>query len=197
MPLCPELKLHIGLPLFRRMILLPNVDVPPPFWAFAWGAGQALARHLLDHPEVPRDQAVLDLGAGSGIVAIAAAKCGASRVTAAEVDPYGRAAIGLNAELNQTDIQVTDADLINHPRQWDLVLASDVFYVQNQVEPLSYWFDRLAADGGTILVADPGRPHFPLDHCEPLSSYDVQMYPSLENYETATVYCWRAPRTDG
>src|SRR5947209_11483435 len=113
-PLVPEIRLHLATevtPIWQATEeSLARNGLPPPFWAFAWAGGQALARYLLDHPETVAGREVLDIGSGSGIVAIAAAKAGASRVTAAEIDPFAAAAIGLNAALNDVRVAVETRD---------------------------------------------------------------------------------------
>src|SRR5262249_15018754 len=116
-PLVPEIRLHLATevtPIWQATEeSLAGYGVPPPFWAFAWAGGQALARYLLDHPEIVAGREVLDIGSGSGIVAIAAAKAGASRVTAAEIDPFAAAAIAMNAPLNDVAITVETRDLLD------------------------------------------------------------------------------------
>lgn len=155
-PLCPELTLWL---------LGDDVDLEggcgelaegesPPFWAFCWGSGQALARHLLDHPETVSGKRVVDLGTGSGIVAIAAARAGASDVLAVDRDPQSRRAAELNAELNEVSIRTTD----EAPLDWDLMLAADVLYETG----LRGWVLGEARDRGPILLADPQRTGTPL-----------------------------------
>ena len=122
---------------------------PPWFWAFCWGSGQALARHLLDHPETVSGKRVVDLGTGSGIVAVAAARAGASDVLAVDRDPQSRRAAELNAELNEVIIRTAD----EAPLDWDLMLAADVLYETG----LRDWVLGEARDRGPILLADPQR----------------------------------------
>ncbi len=150
-PLVPEIRLCLATevtPIWQATEdSLAQGAVPPPFWAFAWAGGQALARYLLDHPEAVRGRAVLDFGAGSGLVAIAAAKAGAAAVSAAEIDPFAVAAIAANAALNGVGIEVVTTDLLDGDKRfWKLVTAGDVLL--------------RAADGGTrdALAAVPRRP---------------------------------------
>ena len=190
-PLCPELRLHVGYSLFRRIVLSPEDKREWPLWAFLWGSGQAMARYLFDHPELVRDKSVLDLGAGSGIAAVAAGMCEADSVTAAECDEHGQASVRLNARLHDVKLDVTGENLIGAIDNWQVVLAADVFYVREQIEPLAQWFDRLTNRGRTVLVADPKRPHFPADRCDLLEQYEVTMVPNLEAHTSAAVYRWR------
>src|SRR6266851_9377973 len=130
-PLVPEIRLHLATevtPIWQATEeTLAQGAVPPPYWAFAWAGGQALARYLLDHPETVEGRAVLDFGAGSGLVAIAAAKAGALSVTAADVDPFAAAAIAANAALNGVAIEVVTTDLSDGDKRfWKLVNAGDI-----------------------------------------------------------------------
>ena len=126
----PEIRLHLAnevTPLWRATeATLSERNVPPPYWAFAWPGGQALARHVIDHPAIVRGRRVLDFAAGSGVVAIAAARAGAAGVTAADTDPFAATAIALNAAANGVAIAVETGDLIDRPSAWDVVLAGDV-----------------------------------------------------------------------
>src|SRR4029077_1408526 len=134
-PLVPEIRLHSATevtPIWQATEeTLAQGAVPPPYWAFAWAGGQALARYLIDHPETVAGRAVLDFGAGSGLVAIAAAKAGAASVTATEIDHFAAAAIAANAALNGVAIEVTTADLSDGDKRfWKLVTAGDICYEQ-------------------------------------------------------------------
>ena len=137
-PLVPEIRLHLATemtPIWQATEeTLARGAVPPPFWAFAWAGGQALARYLLDHPETVRGREVLDIGSGSGIVAIAAAKAGASRVVAAEIDHFAAAAIALNTALNGVTVRIETRDLLDRAAAgWGVALAGDICYE----EPMS------------------------------------------------------------
>ena len=154
-PLCPELELwllHDEVDLEEGCEALAEGEAPP-FWAFCWGSGQALARHLLDHPETVRGRSVVDLGTGSGVVALAAARAGASDVLALDLDPLARRAAEMNAALNGLTIR-TGRDA---PASWDLMLAADVLYETG----LRDWVLGPARERGPILLADPGRTGTP------------------------------------
>lgn len=181
----PEVRLRIADDVYelweaaRRRSGLPQV--PPPFWAFAWAGGQALARYVLDHPELVTGRHVLDLASGSGLVAIAAARAGAARVTASEVDRLGLAAIGLNAAANGVRIARTRTDLLDDPGcAADVLLAGDVFYERPMADRVWPFLDRARSHGTAVLVGDPGREYLPRARFETLADYDVPVPPALE-----------------
>lgn len=146
----------------------------PPFWAAAWPGGQALARHVLDHPELVAGRTVLDLGAGSGLVAVAAVLAGATRVVASEVDPFGLAAIPENAALNGVAGIEPVGDLLGAaPPAVDVVLAGDVCYDRLMTEQVLPFLDAARAAGAEVLVGDPGRPYLPHDRLVEASVHDV------------------------
>jgi predicted nicotinamide N-methyase len=152
-----------------------------PFWAFPWAGGQALARHLLDHPELVRGRRVLDFATGSGLVAIAAARAGAARVVGADVAPFCEAVVPMNAELNGVTIELTLEDLLDRPLQgFDLVVAGDVFYEQPLATRALAWFRGLAAQGVTVLAGDPGRLYSPREAVRDLARYDVPVSREIE-----------------
>jgi predicted nicotinamide N-methyase len=170
-------------------------DQPPPFWAFAWAGGTALARYLLDHPDEVAGRGVLDLAAGSGLVAVAAAKSGAATVLAIEIDPLAAAAISLNAAENGVDIQVRLDDVLDQSlAQLGLhnavVLAGDVFYSQEMSRRMLTFLRRAARDGADVLVGDPGRAYFPTDYFTAVHTVEVPVRPELEstNVRSVTVY---------
>lgn len=143
---------------------LDDQGVAPPYWAFAWPGGQALARHVLDHPDLVRGREVLDLAAGSGLVGLAAALAGASAVTCAEIDPLGAEAIRLNADLNGVASRLsvrTDDLTVAPPGGWAVILAGDIWYEQPMAEVMTGWLRRAAAGGALVLAADPGRAYVP------------------------------------
>jgi predicted nicotinamide N-methyase len=203
-PLVPEIRLHLAseiTPLWHATeASLARDQLPPPYWAFAWAGGQALARHILDHPELVRGRAVLDFGAGSGLVAIAAAMTGA-RVTAAEIDPFAAAAITLNAALNAVEVAIERADVIGRePSPWEIVLAGDMCYERPLAERLMQWLRRLAARGVTVLLGDPGRTYLPATGLEALARYEVPTTLELEDRTSREGVVWRltdrAPSAD-
>ena len=167
----------------------------PPFWAAAWPGGQALARYVLDVPAVVRGLAVLDLGSGSGLVAVAAARAGAAEVVASEVDPFGRTAIGLNAQLNGVSgIRVAGDLLAGEPPRDTVVLAGDVCYDREMTERVLPFLDRARARGCDVLLGDPGRPYLPTDRLEPVAVFDV---PETEGPGVRRSTVWRLPPVSG
>jgi len=183
-PLVPEIKLYLAtevVPLWRATEEeLAEIGVPPPYWAFAWAGGQALARYVLDHPELVAGKRVLDIGAGSGLVGLAASRAGAALVLAADIDAFSCAAITLNAVANGCTIDVTQDDLIGAPSAWDVILVGDLFYERPLAERLLEWLDPL---GVPALLGDPGRNYFPKTRVEKLASYSVQTTRDLEDRE--------------
>ena len=183
-PLVPEVKLHLAtevVPLWRATEeQLAEIGVPPPYWAFAWAGGQALARYVLDNPAIVTGKLVLDIGAGSGLVAIAAAKAGAASVLAADIDAFSCAAIGLNAAANRCSVSVTQDDLIGTNHGWDVILVGDLFYERPLAERLLAWLMPL---GVPALLGDPGRNYFPKERVERLATYTVPTSRDLEDRE--------------
>ena len=166
----------------------------PPYWAYAWGGGLALARHLAAHPEIVRDRRILDFGAGSGLLAIAAAKAGATAVAATDIDPLAQAAIALNAEANGVavtlltgDLTAPDAALPNV----DVVLAGDVFYQRSLAGRVLPYLGRCRAGGALVLVGDPGRAYLPRGRFTALARYDVPVIRSLEDAEVKPTVIWQ------
>lgn len=146
----------------------------PPFWAAAWPGGQALARYVLDHPDLVAGRSVLDLGAGSGLVAVAALLAGATRVLASEIDPFGLAAIPENAALNGVSGIEPVGDLLGAPPpSVDVVLAGDVCYDRLMTERVLPFLDAARAAGAEVLVGDPGRPYLPHDRLDEAAVHDV------------------------
>jgi predicted nicotinamide N-methyase len=186
-PLCPEIGLYLAsevTPLWEATeASLKRNGLPPPFWAFAWPGGQALARWILDHPEAVAGQRVLDFGAGCGLGAIAAAKAGAAAVTATEIDAFAAAAIGLNAAQNGVGLSVVVDDVVGQAPAWDIVLCGDVCYERPMAEALIRWIRRLAAEGVRVLLADPGRAYLPESGLVRLASYRVPTSLDLEDSE--------------
>lgn len=177
-PLCPELRLHLvtdACPLWRAgEAELARLGLGEPFWAFAWPGGQAIARHLLDHPELCRGRRVLSFGAGGGVEAIAAARAGAASVRATDIDPLAVVACRLNARLNDVVLEADAADLLGvDALDFDLVLAGDVTYEVELGVQVIAWLSKLAGQGAQCLVADPGRGFLPNADLEPIALYDA------------------------
>ena len=196
-PHAPEIRLHVAdeaTALWQKTEEeLEEVGLPPPFWAFAWAGGQALARYVLDHPEVVDGRSVVDFASGSGLVAIAAARAGALQVTASDLDPFAVAAIRLNADANGVAgrIEPVSDDLLAGEPAADLVLAADVFYECDLARAVTDWLTRLQARGATILIGDPGRTYLPRDRLECLETYAVPVSRLLEDTEIKRSHVWR------
>lgn len=195
-PLVPEIRLHLAdevTPIWQASeASLDASGVEPPFWAFAWPGGVALARTLLDEPRIATGRHVLDIGAGCGIAAIAAARVGAQRVRAAEIDPLARAAIALNAALNKVIVDIEREDLLGGPPpEADLIVAGDVFYERGLAGKILPWLDRARTGGSEVLIADPGRAYLPRDRLEPLARHDVATTRELEDRELLETVVYR------
>ena len=184
-PFVPEIVLRLGgesMPLWEAASLADErLPVPPPFWAWPWAGGQALARYVLDHPDLVRGRRVADVGAGGGIVAIAAALAGATEVTAIDIEPYAIEACRLNAAANGVSIHLTEGDPVGTDDGWDAVLAGDVWYDQDLAERMGPWLRSLAARGADVLTGDLGRAYLPAAGLETLARYQVPTLADLED----------------
>jgi predicted nicotinamide N-methyase len=170
---------------------LARHNVSPPFWAFPWAGGQALAHYILDHPETVRGKRVLDLASGSGLVALAAALAGAADVAANDIDPMCAAAIALNAELNAVPIRFIDGNLLDDaPPDVDVILAADVFYEQRPAQMFRAFLERAHASGISVFAGDPGRTYFPRDAFRQAGEYSVQTTTEIENHPVQTARVW-------
>ncbi len=174
-PLVPEVCLHLAqdaIVWWARMEAEVGAVLTAPFWATAWPGGQALARYLLDRPLTVAGRRVLDVGSGSGLVAIAAGLAGAAAVTANDVDPYALSAITLNARANGVAVSPCPGDLLDGDGgDADVVLAGDVFYSEAIAKRMAPFLHRAVARGALVLLGDPGRAHLPRDHMTIMASY--------------------------
>ena len=197
-PLVPEIRLHLAeesLPIWQRTEEeLGEINVPPPYWAFAWAGGQALARYLLDNPQMSAGRRVLDLGAGSGLTAIAACKAGAAAVLAADIDRVALAAIALNAEANARRDRRRPPTICwpRPPPAFGVVLVGDLFYERDAGRPRA----RLHRGGRAqaaplVLIGDPQRSYFPRGRFEQLAEYRVPVTRELEDTEIKHTAVWR------
>lgn len=186
-PLVPEITLHLAnevVPLWRKTEEeLQAEGIPPPYWAFAWAGGQALARYVLDNPDIVRGLRVLDFGAGSGLVGLAAMKAGAARVLCADTDAFAIAAIELNAQANGVAPSATAEDTIGRAGEWQVILAGDMCYERPLAERLLVWLKERAAAGIVVFLGDPGRSYFPKTGVEKLATYRVPTTRELEDRE--------------
>ena len=194
-PHAPEISLHVAeeaIELWQKTEEeLATIGLPPPFWAFAWAGGQALARYVLDHPEVVRGRRVLDFASGSGLVAIAAAKAGAASVAAADIDAFAAAAIGLNAAANGVLVVPRREDLIGRDEGWETVLAGDICYERELAGQVIDWLTALAGRGAQVLIGDPGRSYLPKDKLVEVATYQVPVTRALEDAEIKKSSVWR------
>jgi predicted nicotinamide N-methyase len=196
-PLTPEIRLRLAdeaVPIWKKTEdELGAMGLPPPFWAFAWAGGQALARYTLDHADGVRGKRVLDFASGSGLVAIAAAKAGAIEVTASDIDAFAIAAIEVNAAENTVAIRCRLENLIGADDGWDVVLAGDIAYQKDFADPAMDWLATLARRGATVLVGDPRRSYLPLDRMDCVIEYSVPVTRELEDAEIKRtgVFCFR------
>ncbi len=187
-PHTPELNLHLASeiePVWRSTEeALQRQGVEPPFWAFAWAGGQALARYLLDHPEEVAGRRVLDFATGSGLVAIAAMKAGAAQATGSDIDPFCATAVALNAEANGVAVAFLGEDLLRSaPPAVDVICAGDVSYEWPLADRVWTWLRTAHAAGTRVLVGDPGRAYLPREGLQLLASYEVETTRELEDRE--------------
>jgi predicted nicotinamide N-methyase len=195
-PLVPEIRLHLAeepYAIWRDVEReLGRAEPPLPFWAFAWVGGQALARHVLDHPEAVAGRRALDLASGSGLVAIAAAMAGAAAVKASEVDPFAIAAIELNAAANGVTVAATAEDLLDGDGGGaEVVLAGDVFYERSMSDRVLPFLERARVRGAAVLIGDPGREHLPRRRLEAVAEHDVRDVSALEGRAVRRTTVWR------
>jgi len=194
-PLVPEIALHLAtevIPLWRSTEEeLAAQGVPPPYWAFAWAGGQALARYVIDNPEIVSNLAVLDFGSGSGLVAIAAMKAGARVTQACDLDEFAAAAIALNARANDVPVAIERRDLIGEQGCWDTILVGDMCYERPLAERLLSWLHDLARAGCAVYLGDPGRSYFPKAGVEKLATYSVRTTRELEDMEIRETSVYR------
>jgi predicted nicotinamide N-methyase len=187
-PLVPEVRLHLGADAIAIWELTEReageTDKQPPFWAFPWAGGQALARYVLDHRETVAGRSVLDLGSGSGLTAIAAALAGARRVVASEVDDFAIAAIEVNAGLNGVRVETTGDVLDGDAGDFDVVLAPDIWYERRLAVRVLGLLRRVAGRGGIVLAGDLGRAFLPREELRELAAYEIPVVAELESAAT-------------
>jgi predicted nicotinamide N-methyase len=194
-PFVPEIRLHQADEPFsvweRTEKAAGREGLPPPFWAFAWAGGQALARHVLDNPALVAGCRVLDVASGSGLLAIAAARSGAGPVTAADVDELAVAAIIANAAANRVHVTPLLSDLLDGDAPAaDVILCGDAFYERELAERMLAFLKRARARGTRVLLGDPGRAFLPARDLTPVATYEIPVSRALEGMtaKKATVY---------
>jgi predicted nicotinamide N-methyase len=166
-------------------------EQPPPFWAFAWAGGQALARHVLDNPELVAGRSVLDLATGSGLVALAACRAGADPVTANDIDPLSLAAAEANAAANGLRLRTVEGDLLGTTPEQRVILAGDVFYSREMAGRVLPFLHRAASGGALVLVGDPGRAYLPATGLIRRAGYDVPVVEALESVPVRHTTVWQ------
>ena len=195
-PLVPEVKLHLAheaVPLWQKTEEeLGEMGIAPPFWAFAWAGGQALARYVLDHSSIVKNLKVLDLATGSGLVAIAAAQAGSTSAIAADIDEFATTAAEMNAELNRVSLKVKLEDLLHQqPPSTDVILVGDLFYEKTLATRCLAWLRQAQEQGAKIFIGDPGRSYLPRDQLEKLAEYNVPVTRDLEDAEIKRTAVWQ------
>ena len=195
-PLVPEIKLylaHEALPIWQKTEdELGEIGLPPPFWAFAWAGGQALARYILDTPSVVLGKSIVEIASGSGMVGIAAMKAGAASVLSADIDLFSIAAIEANAKLNHVMLQITSDDLLAQAVPVvDVILIGDLFYEKGVAERCFAWAQQAKAKGIDVLIGDPGRSYLPKDQLLKVAEYSVPVSRDLEDAEIKRTAVWR------
>ena len=197
-PLVREISLYVAeesVPIWEKTEeQLDEMGLPPPYWAFAWAGGQALARYVLDHRQEVAGKRVLDLASGSGLVAIAAAMAGAAPVMAADIDAFTESAISLNAEHNGVYVDIITHDLLDTPvpetPRYDVILVGDLFYERDTAARALAFLDRNAAAGSRVLIGDPGRTYLPKDRLMRLAEYSVPVTRELEDNDIKRTSVW-------
>ncbi len=195
-PLVPELRLHLASEVVALWHStedeLARQGLPPPFWAFAWAGGQAIARHVLDNTALVAGRRVLDFACGSGVAGVAAAKAGAAQVTAVDVDPFAAVAARLNGALNGVGLTALEENLVGRDAlDVDVILAGDICYEQPLAGQVERWLRRLSGAGVLVLVGDPGRTYMPKTGMEALATYQVETSRELEDCAVRRTGVWR------
>jgi predicted nicotinamide N-methyase len=194
-PHAPEVRLHLAdeiTPIWRLTEEeLGELGLPPPFWAFAWAGGQAVARYLFDYPMEARGYTVLDFATGSGMVAIAAMLCGARSAVGADIDPYCQHAVALNAEANRVQVGYIGHDLLDAPPpEVEVITAGDIAYEGPLALKVRQWLQQAHAQGTRVLIGDPGRTYFSTEGLVQLEEYRVETTRELEDMEIKKTGVW-------
>ena len=191
----PELKLYLADDAVALWQMteeqLGELGLPPPFWAFAWAGGQALARYVLDNREIVRGKRVLDVASGSGLVAIAAMKAGAAQALAADIDRFAVRCGAAQCRAERRGVDISSDDPVGKPAEAEVILVGDLFYDRDLAPRVLDWLIGLERDGKNVLIGDPGRTYLPKDKLEKLASYDVPVTRALEDAEVKRAGVWR------
>ena len=197
-PHAPEISLWLAdeiTPIWRLTEEeLGEMGLPPPFWAFAWAGGQALARYLLDHPHEVAGKRVLDFAAGSGLVGVAAMKAGAADCLCADIDPFCEAAVAANARANAVALTFVGHDLLQAPPpDVDVICAGDICYEKPMTDAVLSWLGQAREQGARVLIGDPGRTYFPRTGLDFLAEHQVPTTRELEDLEIKRSSVWAMP----
>lgn len=196
-PLVPEIKLRLATeitPIWQATETeMQEADLPPPFWAFCWPGGQALARHILDNPGIVRGKRVLEFAAGGAVSGIAAAMAGAAKVIANDIDAVAITAAQTNAALNDVVLTPSTDNLLDSdaPAGCDVILAGDIFYEQSPAVEIEAFLRRETANGARVLIGDPGRKYLPLKGLREVARYDVPTSLELEDRDHRDGIVWQ------
>jgi predicted nicotinamide N-methyase len=196
-PHTPEIQLHLAdeiTPIWRMTEeALAEIGLPPPFWAFAWAGGQALARYVLDNPDLVAGKRVIDFATGSGLVAIAAMQAGAANVLGADIDDFCGPAVALNAAANGVTVGFTPQNLLDRPAPADaqVILAGDICYEKPFTECALAWLQAARQAGALVLIGDPGRTYLPKAGLEKLAEYQVETTRELEDMAVKRTCVWK------
>jgi len=201
-PYAPEISLYLAdevTPLWLKTEdELGRMGLPPPFWAFAWAGGQALARYILDNPATVAGKRVLDFASGSGLVGIAAARAGAASVLCADIDDFAKTAMTLNAAANDVVLDIAPDDMLGlFEPAVDVVLAGDIFYDRDIAARVLDWLKGWQARGAAVMVGDPGRTYLPKDDLGLLATYQVPVSRDLEDLEIKKSSVWTLRQAPG
>jgi predicted nicotinamide N-methyase len=192
-PHVPEIRLHLATeitPIWQATeTWLAERNVAPPFWAFAWPGGQALARYVLDHPASVAGRRVLDFAAGGGIAAIACVMAGATMAEAAEIDRMALAAIALNAAANGVFVTPV-GDIVGADCRWDLIMCGDVCYEAPMTGHIMPWLLAMARLC-EVWIADPGRAYLPQQGLAAFARYRIETTLELEDRTSRDVGLYR------
>jgi len=195
-PFLPEITLHIAdeiTPLWTACETRSGrTNTSPPFWAFAWPGGLALARYALDHAEIVHGLVVMDFASGSGLGSIAFRKAGCSRVIAVDIDPLAQTATQVNAEANDVIVEIEPyLDMEKAPVGIDVIFAGDVCYEQTMSHRVMRWLRLCAGAGIRVFIGDPGRAYAPEDGLLEVARYVVPTTQELEDRDARDVTVWQ------
>ncbi|WP_417813863.1 class I SAM-dependent methyltransferase [Thalassospira alkalitolerans] len=197
-PLAPEIEMYLAThitPLWQATEdILGVLDIPPPYWAFAWPGGQAITRYILDHPELVRGKKVLDFACGGGMQAIACVMAGADSILANDIDPVAITATRLNATRNDVEFDTTTENFVgtqSTTRRWDVIFAGDVCYQQDMADAVLQWLMNEARLGARVILADPGRTYAPTQNIDELETYDVPVDIAVEDTDIKSTRVWQ------